>query len=104
MTDWIETKTLRHGELRRFAACVGVSPRTLRAWRATARAPRDGRAVGRPPRSAYEKERAASLVRDVFDELARGHDGWRSVAVALERRGKPVPIRLVQELVRTLKL
>jgi hypothetical protein len=104
VTDWIETKVLRHGELRRLAACMGIRPRTLRAWRAAARAGSAVRRIGRPPRSACEAQRAVPLVRAAFEELAVGHDGWRSVAVALERRGQRVPIRLVQELVRTLKL
>ena len=108
MTRWLTQMTPRHGELKRLAAYVGVSPRTLRAWRAAARAQRDenreARRVGRPRRSACETQRAEPLVRTTFEELALGHDGWRSVAVALERRGEPVPTRLVQELVRTLKL
>jgi transposase InsO family protein len=113
VTHWLTTTTPRHGELKRLAACVGVSPRTLRAWRAASRttqgenselveraAPR----VGRPPRHACETERAQPLVRAAFEQLAVGHDGWRSVAVALERRGEAVPTRLVQELVRALKI
>jgi len=104
VTRWLTQTTPRHGELTKLAACVAVSPRTLRAWRAAARTGREDRRVGRPPRSACETQRAAPLVRTAFEELAVGHDGWRSVAVALERRGEAVPIRLVQELVRTLKL
>ena len=104
MTRWLAQTTQRRGELTRLAACVGVSPRTLRAWRAAARAQRDERRVGRPPRSACETQRAEPLVRAIFEELVAGHDGWRSVAVALERRGEPVPTRLVQELVRALEL
>lgn len=104
MTRWLTQTTPRHGELTRIAACVRVSPRTLRAWRAAGRAQREERRVGRPPRSAWEIECAQPLVRAVFTDLAVGHDGWRSVAVALERRGEHVPTRLVQELVRALKL
>jgi len=104
VTRWLAQTTQRRGELTRLAACVGVSPRTLRAWRAAARAQRDERRVGRPPRSACETQRAELLVRAIFEELVAGHDGWRSVAVALERRGEPVPTRLVQELVRALEL
>ena len=110
MTNRLATTTPRHGEQAKLAACLGVSPRTLRAWRAAGRAALAAhtehieRRVGRPPRSACETERAQPLVRAAFEDLAVGHDGWRSVAVALERRGEHVPTRLVQELVRALKL
>lgn len=59
----------------------------------------DGRRAARARRSA-----PSALVRAVFEELALGHDGWRSVAVTLERCGEHVATRLVQELVRTLKM
>lgn len=99
--SWLSNRTLRHGELAQVAACVGVSSRTLRAWRAQSSG--SARSSGRPARAASERERGGALVRAVFEHLLAGHDGWRSAQVELERQGQQVATRLVQGVVRELK-
>jgi len=98
--EWLSTRTLRHGELTQVAACVGVSPRTLRAWRARAQ---PARRAGRPARASADHAHARRLVGSVLEALTAGHDGWRSVQAALERDGETLATRLIQAIVRDLK-
>lgn len=98
---WLSNHQPRHGELKQLAACVGISPRTLRAWRAQGEC--CPRRAGRPGHAGAECARADALVRAAFERLAAGHDGWRSVQAALVRDGQPVATRLIQRIVHDLK-
>ena len=100
MGEYLSTHRLLHGELKRLAEHIETTTRTLRTWRG-----REGRSgsPGHPRHNEAARRRAYVLTKRGWRSLVRGHDGWRSVVAALERRGRFVPTRLVQESLRTLK-
>jgi hypothetical protein len=92
---------LRHGELVELARVFGVSARTLRNWKC--RGGREGR-PGRPAHSQAALSGARALIEPRWRALVRGHNGWRTVCCVLERECIAIPTRLVQAIVRELKL
>ena len=87
--------------LKVLAEHLGTTTRTLRSWRA-----REGTSglPGQPRHTEVAAKHARAEVGRVWPNLPRGHDGWRSVVTILVREGIQVPTRLVQTVVRELKL
>ena len=87
------------GELRRWAALLEVSPRTLRLWRARAAAPP---VMGRPRRDRSVWSAAVLPVARAWQALGWS-SGRPSVLALLRARGYVIPAEVVRELLFELK-
>ena len=87
----------RPSEKKLLCEVLGVVPRTISNWQKQAR---EGAApkMGRPPRAEEQCLEWQVLVREEWER--QGKPGWRPVSNALS----DVPVRLVQETLRELKL
>lgn len=87
----------RRGARKLVAEALGVSERTISNWQRRAKegvAPR----MGRPPCPEEKRLGARKLIAEEWEK--QGHPGWRPIAGVLP----DMPVRLVQETVRELKL
>jgi hypothetical protein len=89
----------RRGEQTLFAELLGVSPRTLRKWRAQAA---DPPVMGRP-RLAEETWRAAVIPVARAWQSQGFSSGLPRISEVLERLGLKIPVSIVRELLRELK-
>jgi transposase InsO family protein len=96
------TDGLRHGDLKRMARFLRITPRALRKRRAK-------ELVVGPPRPAHRvrcsvppRDIARRIVR-VWHKLKPSHNGWRTLAACAVRLGFRLATTWVQWLVRELK-
>ncbi len=95
---------LPRGARAAVAETLGVSVRTLLNWESSAEPGHEPAPVGRPRvHGESAREWAMTLVACERRKVCR-RAGWRAIVRSLEGRGKSVPLRLVWESLRVLKL